>query len=147
MEFEIREATIADADEIYILNRDEMGYEFPVEQTKEKLIKLLSNSSDKIFVAVAENKVVGYVHANDYDVIYAPHMKNIMGIAVSKDYKRNGIGVALLQSVENWAKQTGASGVRLVSGESRTGAHEFYRHCGYAGEKKQINFKKIFKED
>ena len=147
MEFEIREATIADADEIYILNRDEMGYEFPVEQTKEKLIKLLSNSSDKIFVAVAENKVVGYVHANDYDVIYAPHMKNIMGIAVSKDYKRNGIGVALLQFVENWAKQTGASGVRLVSGESRTGAHEFYRHCGYVGGKKQINFKKIFKED
>ena len=147
MEFEIREATISDVEGIYILNRDEMGYEFQIEQTKEKLIKLLSSGSDKIFVAVAENKVVGYVHANDYDVIYAPHMKDIMGIAVAKDYKHNGIGTALLHAVENWAKQTSASGVRLVSGESRIGAHEFYRHCGYAGEKRQINFKKIFKED
>ena len=147
MKFKIREAVIADAEEIYILNRDEMGYDFSIEQTKEKLIKLLSNSSDKIFVSVIENKVVGYIHANDYDVIYVPHMKNIMGIAVAKDYKHNGIGAALLNAVENWAKQTGASGVRLVSGESRTGAHEFYRYCGYAGEKKQVNFKKIFKED
>ena len=147
MEFEIREATITDAEEIYILNRDEMGYEFSIEQTREKLIKLFSSGNDKIFVAISENKVVGYAHANDYDVIYAPHMKNIMGIAVSKDYKHNGIGTALLQAVEGWAKQTGASGVRLVSGESRTGAHEFYRSCGYEGEKKQINFKKIFKED
>ena len=147
MEFKIREATIADAEGIYILNCDEMGYDFPIEHTKERLIKLLSSSSDKIFVVVAENRVVGYVHAIDYDVIYAPHMKNIMGIAVAKDYKHNGIGTALLHAVENWAKQTGASGVRLVSGESRTDAHEFYRHCGYAGEKKQINFKKIFKED
>ena len=147
MEFEIREATMADNEGIYILNRDEMGYEFPVEQTKKKLIKLLSSNCDKIFVVVAENKVVGYVHANDYDVIYASHMKNVMGIAVSKDYKHNGIGTALLQAVGSWAKQTDASGVRLVSGESRTGAHEFYRYCGYAGEKKQINFKKIFKED
>ena len=144
MEFKIREASVEDTDGIYILNRDEMGYEFPIEQTKEKLIKLLSSSSDKIFVAEAENKVIGYVHTNDYDVIYAPHMKNIMGIAVAKDYKHNGIGTALLQAVESWGKQTGASGVRLVSGESRTGAHEFYRHCGYSGEKKQINFKKIF---
>ncbi|MEG0711801.1 MAG: GNAT family N-acetyltransferase, partial [Niameybacter sp.] len=88
---------------------------------------------------------IGYVHANDYDVIYAPHMKNIMGIAVSKQYKRQGVGKALLEAVEEWAKKTGASGVRLVSGETRSGAHTFYRYCGYEGEKRQINFKKTVK--
>lgn len=68
-----------------------------------------------------------------------------MGIAVSKQYKRQGVGKALLEAVEEWAKKTGASGVRLVSGETRSGAHAFYRYCGYEGEKRQINFKKTVK--
>lgn len=39
-------------------------------------------------------------------------------------------------------RETGASGVRLVSGASRTEAHTFYRRMGYGGEKPQLNFKK-----
>lgn len=71
-------------------------------------------------------------------------MKNIMGIAVLGQHKRKGIGKALLQKVEAWALQTGASGVRLVSGAARKEAHAFYRHCGYEGNKEQINLKKMF---
>ena len=144
MEFEIREAVISDAEAIYILNRDELGYDYPLEQTKEKLANLLSSKTDKIFAAAVGGRVIGYIHASDYDVIYAPHMKNIMGIAVAEEYRYNGIGSALLRAVEAWAKEAGACGVRLCSGESRTGAHEFYRHCGYSCEKRQLNFKKIF---
>ena len=55
--------------------------------TKAKLTKLMKADTDKIFVALAGNKVVGYIHINDYDVVYAPHLKNIMGIAVSAGYK------------------------------------------------------------
>ena len=70
-------------------------------------------------------------------------MKNIMGIAVSNDHKRKGIGRALLQQVEQWARDTGAVGIRLVSGASRTEAHTFYRRCGFDGSKEQINLKKM----
>ncbi|BCN30759.1 GNAT family N-acetyltransferase [Anaeromicropila herbilytica] len=145
MNIEIRECNIEDARYIYELNRDEMEYDYPFEQTIDKLERILSSKNDKVFVAIIQDIVVGYVHANDYDVIYTPHMKNIMGIAVSSKYKGNGIGKALLTEVENWAKETGAYGIRLVSGEERSGAHEFYRHCGYIENKRQINFKKIVK--
>ena len=67
-----------------------------------------------------------------------------MGIAVSRKYKRKGIGRALLQQVEHWARETGASGIRLVSGATRTDAHAFYRRCGFEGNKEQINLKKMF---
>lgn len=40
-----------------------------------------------------------------------------------------------------WAKETGASGIRLVSGMERSSAHEFYGHCGYNYGKQQLNFK------
>lgn len=127
----IREFKPEDTESIYELNCTEMGYEFSLEETKEKLSCLYTSTKDKIYVAIIDNHAAGYIHANDYDVIYAPHMKNIMGIAVSARYKRQGIGTALLRTVENWGKSTGASGVRLVSGATRTGAREFYRRCGY----------------
>lgn len=143
-DFTIREAVPSDANAIWQLNCDEMGYQYPLADTVQNIAKLLSSKADKIYVAVSNNTIVGYVHANDYDLIYAPHMKNIMGIAVSHDYKRKGIGKALLQQVEHWARKTGASGIRLVSGAARTEAHAFYRRCGFEGNKEQVNLKKMF---
>lgn len=144
MNIQIREGTITDASAIHNLNAQELGYDYSEDKTQEKLAKILNSNKDKIYVAVIDNNVVGYVHASDYDVIYAPHMKNIMGIAVSSNYQKMGIGKALLNAVEDWAINTGACGIRLVSGATRMDAHEFYRHCGYSGDKQQINFKKMF---
>ena len=75
---------------------------------------------------------------------YFEPLKNILGIAVDPHFQRHGIGRALLRAAENWAEQTGAAGVRLVSGGERAGAHSFYRSCGYTCTKKQLNFKKMF---
>lgn len=143
-DFSIREAEISDATAIWQLNCDEMGYQYSLADTRQNIIKLLSSNSNRIYVAVYDDTIVGYVHANDYDSIYAPHLKNIMGIAVSSKYKRKGIGRSLLQQVEHWARETGASGIRLVSGATRTYAHAFYRRCGFEGSKEQINLKKMF---
>ena len=143
-DFSIREAVASDAAAIWRLNCSEMGYQYSLDDTAQNLSKLLRSNTDKIFVAVYDGSVVGYVHANDYDLLYAPHMKNIMGIAVSSEHKQRGIGRALLQQVEHWACETGATGIRLVSGASRTDAHEFYHRCGYCGDKEQLNLKKIF---
>lgn len=47
---------------------------------------------------------------------------------------------ARLSDAEAWARETGACGVRLNSGMTRTGAHDFYRRNGYTGEKAQMRF-------
>lgn len=141
---EIREAVPNDAEAIAELNNLQMGYKISEKDTYERLVKVLASEGNKIFVAVIEGKVVGYVHANDYDLLYFPHMKNIMGIAVNENFKRQGIGHLLLDAVETWARNTNAIGIRLVSGMTRTGAHEFYRHCGFSSNKEQKNFNKMF---
>lgn len=143
-QIKIRECTVDDAEAIFEINKVEMGYEYELAKTREKLGELLSRSENKILVAVCNGEVVGYIHACDYDVIYSDHMKNIMGIAVLSSFKQKGIGKALLTEIEKWGEETGACGIRLVSGATRTGAHEFYRRCGYDGGKQQINFKKMF---
>lgn len=116
-----------------------MGYVFPLEATKGNIAKLLRKPTDKIYIAVEDDCVIGYIHANDYELLYAPHMKNILGIAVISRHKRKGVGKALLKQVESWARETGATAIRLVSGSARTTAHEFYHKCGFAGDKAQIN--------
>jgi ribosomal protein S18 acetylase RimI-like enzyme len=140
----IRECKIQDYKDIVLLNKNEMGYDYPAKDTKKQLEQLLNDRKHKIYVAIVADKVVGYIHANNYELLYSPHLKNIMGIAVSSAFRKNGIGKMLLNEVEKWAKDTGACGVRLVSGATRLGAHAFYTSCGYYGNKEQKNFKTIF---
>ncbi len=144
MEVKVRSARPEDAAALTKLNREEMGYDYPCEKTAENLSRLLADVRNKILVAVAGEEVIGYVHLVDYDLLYADHMKNIMGIAVRSDCRRQGVGKALLTAAEEWAESSGADGVRLVSGSTRTGAHAFYRSLGYEGNKMQLNLKKIF---
>lgn len=132
--FFVRSASIADAADINRLCCMELGYDYPLEETEKKLKTALADDSCRVFTAVISGRIAGFVHAQSYDVLYYPHMKNILGIAVSSEYRRMGIGTALLNAVEDWARSTGAAGIRLVSGTERAGAHEFYRRRGYASE-------------
>ena len=103
MDIQIRLCNVGDAPAIYELNRQKMWYDYPVEKTTEKLSQLLKSKADRIFVAVANGTVVGYIHARDYDVVYAPQYKDILAIAVFSDYKMKGFGRELLSTVERWA--------------------------------------------
>ena len=66
----IREARAEDAQALARLNREEMGYGYPVDKTKEKLAMLLESGKDKILVAELDGTVAGYVHLNDYDAAW-----------------------------------------------------------------------------
>ena len=142
MERIIREAALADCSAITRLNREEMGYDYPREKTFVKLQACLANPAHRILVAEWGGEVVGYLHLEEYDVLYAGHMVNVLGIAVSSAWRRQGVGRALLSAGEAWARSKGAVAVRLVSGEARKGAHAFYQSRGYTGNKLQRNFKK-----
>ncbi len=140
----IRKARLSDAERINELNRDELGYDYPLDKTRDALRALIER--DIILVAETDSGVVGYIHLCDYELLYAPKMKNVMGIAVDADCRRMGIGSELLREAERLAAEDGAAGIRLVSGKSRTGAHAFYESAGYYGGKEQLNFKKKFWE-
>lgn len=142
--FIVRQAVISDSKDIYYINKTSLGYDYDIEKQKAKIQAVLNDSTQVIFVAETNNKVVGYIHLVNYDVIYADNFKNCLGLAVDNDYKRNGIGSALLNQAEIWAKENGAVGIRLCSGVEREKAHQFYQSQGYEVTKLQKNIKKIF---
>jgi len=144
---QIRLAVESDFQRIYELNRDSLGYEYPIEKTRERLKYILTRNTDRIWVACVDDLVVGYIHGADYECTYSDTLKNIMAIAVDERYRRNGIGRRLLENLEDWAMESGCIGVRLVSGYNREQAHQFYSRCGYVFRKNQKNFIKLFKEE
>jgi GNAT superfamily N-acetyltransferase len=144
MELIIRPAVEQDAEAIYGLNLNSLGYDYPLEDTRRRLALILSKAGNRIFVAQLTGRVVGYIHAADYECSYTDSLKNIMALAVDEEERGHGIGRALLSVAEDWARESGAAGVRLNSGMDRENAHRFYEACGYTNRKNQKNFIKRF---
>lgn len=139
----VRKADINDAPAICKICSDDLGYECSEELVLNRL-KNLDAGREAVLVAEIEGSVAGFVHAEKYELLYFEPMINILGLAVSSERRRQGLGKALISGAENWGKELGINTVRLNSGHSRKDAHEFYRAMGFDDEKLQIRFiKKI----
>lgn len=138
----VREAMLEDYKSIAEISRNDLGYLCEDNLVKTRL-SVIDSRRECVFVAEYENEVIGYVHVERYDTLYMETVANILGLAVSAEKRRMGAGHLLMSEAESWAKSIGAVGVRLNSGASRTGAHEFYRAIGYNLEKEQIRFLKM----
>lgn len=142
-----RLATLADAPAIQRVNRDDLGYDHPLEAVTSALAEALASPRDLVVVVEWGGEVVGTVHAEEYRLLYLPPMVNILGIAVRADAQGRGAGRALVEHVEAWARERGASALRLVSGDARPGAHAFYGRLGFGPVKAQVNFRKTLTKE
>lgn len=138
---QIRKISSADADAVSAICSGEMGYPCQAASVADK-IRQLDPKREAVFVALANDTAVGFVHVEKYDVLYFETMANILGLAVSAQYQRQGIGKRLIHAAEEWAAAHSIKAMRLNSGMTRTDAHGFYRHLGYDSEKEQIRFVK-----
>ena len=143
MNVEIRKAVPSDFMAIAKIGREEMGYKESEDALVEKMLpKVLEKDYERVFVAVCDGAVAGFVHAEQYELLYYPAMVNILGLAVSSAYRRLGLASKLMAAVEDWSKACGIREIRLNSGMTRKGAHEFYRKIGFDDEKEQMRFLK-----
>lgn len=143
-DFIIRKIELKDASELCKICSEEMGYECAPALVKSKIEKL-DSKREAVFVAEKESQLLGFIHVERYDVLYFESMANILGLAVKKDFQKQGLGKALLLAAENWAQENGIYLMRLNSGINRTDAHGFYEHLGYVSEKEQKRFVKNLK--
>ena len=143
MNIEIRKAVASDFAAIAQIGREEMGYKESEDALVEKILpKVLGKDYERVFVAVCDGAVAGFVHAEQYELLYYPAMVNILGLAVCSTYRRLGLATKLMAAVEDWARECDIREIRLSSGITRKGAHEFYRKNGFDDEKEQMRFLK-----
>jgi|SRR5579872_663483 GNAT superfamily N-acetyltransferase len=127
----IREAIVSDSEHIAILLM-QLGYEISPGQVAEKIQLFSKNDHDKIWVALVDGLIRG---ALSFNVINLLELTQPIGridiLSVDQSFRRMGIGKALVEVAENYAKHIGCAGVILTSRNSRHEAHQFYKSLGY----------------
>ena len=138
----IRTIQLTDAKAIRDISEFSLGYKTTEAVTERQIAKLISDN--RHFIRVYEDDethtVVGFIHAEAYQLLYKEPGFNILGLAVLPEYQHRGIGMQLLQAVEAEAAVRNYRFIRLNSGEQRKEAHAFYEHCGYSCTKLQKRF-------
>jgi predicted N-acetyltransferase YhbS len=120
----------------------ELGYSYPKEKMKDRIRYIVEHTGDIVLVAEEESGVTGYIHASPYELMYQDPIMNILGFVVKEEKRGRGIGHLLITELEKRAEERGFMGIRLTSGDYRTGAHRFYERHGYTTTKTSKKYTK-----
>jgi GNAT superfamily N-acetyltransferase len=136
---EIRRATAGDADAIWPLTRDFATSFAPDRATFDHAFAALV-ARDDAFLAVGTTAsgAIGYVLAVAHPTLFAnAPVVWVEELMVSEVERRSGIGRALMDAVETWARDRGAAYVSLATRR----ASEFYLALGY--DESAVFFRKM----
>ena len=129
----IRQAKKSDYPTLVNLMKD-LGYPTTIDKLEIRFDAILEKDNYYTLVAELDGKVVGM--AGSYTSLFYEHdgfYVRLVAFVVDRNYRRMGVGKALLKEVENWAEESGAVAVVLNSGnrDERIDAHLFYTNMGY----------------
>ena len=140
----IRAATEKDIEELLVLINVDLGEGDVPKDFILNQLKNIDKNREEVFVADVDGVAAGFIHVEVYSSLYFGPIGNILGLSVRETYRRQGFAAALLRAAEDWSKEKGCIGMRLNSGGTRLGAHQFYRAQGYDNEKEQKRFLKMY---
>ena len=98
------------------------------------LADLARNSYAFVFVATVDDRIVGFISGElrEGSPTFLPKTwASVDDVFVEPDHRNRGMGHALLRSVEEWAKQKGASGVSLQVAAANARGRKFYEDLGF----------------
>jgi len=139
MEIIIREISLNDAETVNFLSQ-QLGYPLSLEQTLHNISAVVKSDDHTAFVALYENKIVGWIGAA-YSIMIEvmPHCE-INGLVIDENYRGKGVGKKLIEKVKEWAKEKGTDKLSLRCNVKRIQTHLFYEHMGFTAVKQQTNF-------
>ena len=136
---QIREISKKDAESVAWLST-QLGYESDIEQISAR-IKHINNSNDNCaFVALFEDKVVGWIHGFYTLRIESDPFVEIGGLIVDSAYRNLKIGKQLIERLKLWAEQHQVKKLKVRCNIIRTESHKFYERLGFKDNKRQIAF-------
>ena len=145
----IRDARLADAD-ILVHLLEIMHFDANKREANRAEVDLLrailAQPLRRILVAEYEGAVVGTV-----DVLVVKNLSRgcspwatVENLVVHPEFRRHGIGRALMGEAEDFARQHACYKIQLVSNEARGPAHALYENLGYRA--KVEGFRKYLEE-
>ena len=121
----------------------QLGYPSTPEDIGGRFAYLRGRPEDEVLVAVDEgDPPLGWIHVSRFASLEASDLALIGGLVVDDAHRARGIGEALLDAAEGWARRHGASTMVVRSRITRGRAHRFYERHGYHTVKTSHVFEK-----
>ncbi|SDE32659.1 GNAT family N-acetyltransferase [Pedobacter soli] len=136
---QIREISDKDAEAVAKLST-QLGYQSNIEQTRLRIGEINSSNENCAFVAVAENKIVGWIHGFYTLRIESDPFVEIGGLIVDPDFRGQQVGKQLIANVKHWAEKQKVQKLKVRCNTKRTESHKFYETIGFKENKRQIAF-------
>lgn len=98
------------------------------------LADLTSSSHSFLFVAVLDDETIGFISGDLREGSPTFHPKtwaSVDDVYVTFEYRSLGVGKALLETVESWAREKGASGISLQVAAANERGRSFYQKLGF----------------
>ena len=139
MEISVRQISSEDAVAITALSQ-QLGYPLTPEQILQNINAVRRSKDHDAFVAVHDDKVVGWIGLAQAIMIESLPFCEINGLVIDENYRKTGIGKLLVERARQWANQKGNRTLRLRCNVKRIEAHQFYQHLGFKQIKQQTTF-------
>jgi GNAT superfamily N-acetyltransferase len=109
----------------------QLGYVADELAVRRRLERIAASDADRLFVAEIDGRVVGLAGLHvSLSVEYDQDAAKVSAIVVDDAFRRQGVGAALFNAVEEEARRRGCALLFLTTSERRKDAHEFYRRLG-----------------
>ena len=126
----------------------QLGYPMQTSEVEKQFFLLAKTEGHAVFVAeLPGHGIVGWIQMMPRQLLYSPGLTEIGGLVVDAEQRRKGLGRALIQAGERWAKDQGYSRIVVRSNAVRKEAHDFYPSLGYSPVKTQKVYRKELRED
>jgi GNAT superfamily N-acetyltransferase len=107
--------------------------QFSVEEARERFPKFAAYPSYRLFVALAEGRIVGCYSLLILDKLAKRGIPSgiVEDVAVDPAAQRQGVGRAMMEHARELCRAAGCYKLMLSSNLERTAAHEFYERLGF----------------
>ncbi|HEX2206702.1 MAG TPA: GNAT family N-acetyltransferase [Longimicrobium sp.] len=111
----------------------ELGYPSTPEQVRARVDRVAGDDDYAAYVAEVDGEVAGFLGMGrgwlfEQDRPYA----RILTLVVDARVRRQGVGAALVEFAEQWARERGAYTLMLTTNVRRQDAHGFYESLGFS---------------
>ncbi|MBV9103545.1 MAG: GNAT family N-acetyltransferase [Candidatus Eremiobacteraeota bacterium] len=135
----LRSARPDDADALEPLF-EQLGYPLEAGEIRRRLERVDSHRA--VLVATYDDTPIGFIGVALCEYFVTGARAEVQGLVVLDSWRGRGVGSALLDAAERWARDGGASRMHLTSNTIRERAHGFYQQRAYEIVKTQRVFEK-----
>lgn len=116
----------------------QLSYPSTGKQVQMRIDAMANSSQYAVYVAeLPGGQIVGWIGLYVFRSVEQDSCAGISGLIIDQHVRSRGVGKALLDAAEKWARSQGCHAISVHSNVTRERAHQFYTRNGYECAKTQ----------